>query len=93
MSVALAILAVAAGVLLPKALPAALPSSRASGNSRWRQLLELLPPAILGALTALTALGGRPGPALRLPVVLAVAAAVVLAGTWEVVRRRRRGRH
>jgi branched-subunit amino acid transport protein len=55
----LAIIAVAAGVLLPKALPAALPSERPLFG-RLRHWFDLLPPAILAALTTVTMLGGHP---------------------------------
>jgi branched-subunit amino acid transport protein len=74
--------AVAAGVLLPKAVPAALVARRASGGVE--RFLGLLPAALLGALAMSGTLGGGPGWRPRPAVVLAV----VAAGTIAAVTRR-----
>ena len=71
------IAAVAAGVLLPKAAPAALLGGRV--GARAGRFLGLLPAALLGGLTAVSVLGGGPGLRLRPAVLLAVSAAVAIA--------------
>jgi branched-subunit amino acid transport protein len=88
------IAAVAAGVLLPKAVPAALVGRRPGG--RVERFLSLLPAALLGGLAVSGALGGGPGLRPRPAVVLAVVAAAVItavtrrslmamAGGWAVL--------
>jgi branched-subunit amino acid transport protein len=67
--------AVAAGVILPKALPAAM-IGRVAGQ--WARFLDLLPAATLGALAVLTALGAHDGLHPRIHVVLAASIAVGL---------------
>lgn len=71
------IAAVAVGVLLPKAAPAALVAGRV--GPRAGRFLALLPAALLGGLTAVSVLGGGPGLHPRPAVLLAVAAAVAIA--------------
>ena len=53
------IAAVAAGVLLPKAAPAALVGGRV--DPRVARFLAMLPAALLGGLAVASALGGGPG--------------------------------
>ncbi|HXM55425.1 MAG TPA: AzlD domain-containing protein [Candidatus Dormibacteraeota bacterium] len=76
--------AVATGVLLPKALPAALMGGPV--GRRTERFLNLLPAALLGGLVAINALGGGSVAGLhpRLPVL----AAVVVAGALAAVTRR-----
>jgi branched-subunit amino acid transport protein len=68
---------VAAGVLLPKAVPAALVAGRVGDPAE--RFLKLLPAALLGGLTAVGVLGGGPGLHPRPAVLLAVVAAVAIA--------------
>jgi hypothetical protein len=82
---ALVIGATAAGVLLPKTVPALLTSGRPEGW--WAALLRVLPAATVGALAAVAALGPNSGGRFR-PAAAAVAAVVVGAA---LVARRVRG--
>jgi branched-subunit amino acid transport protein len=67
----------AAGVLLPKAVPAALVGAHV--GPRWERFLSLLPAATLGALVVLTVFQARHAASSWPPVVLAVVAATGLA--------------
>jgi branched-subunit amino acid transport protein len=69
--------AVAAGVVLPKALPAALVGGRV--GPRAERFLGMLPAALLGGLVAVSVLGGGPGLRPSPAVVAAVAVAVATA--------------
>jgi hypothetical protein len=80
----LVIAATAAGVLLPKVVPALLTSGRSEGW--WAAILRVLPAATVGALAAVAALGPSSGGRFR-PAAAAVAA-VAVAGVL-VVRRAR----
>ena len=76
--------AVAAGVLLPKALPAVLIGGTV--GRRTERFLTLLPAALLGGLVAVNALGG--GGAAGLHPRLSVIVAVVVAGALAALTRR-----
>jgi branched-subunit amino acid transport protein len=76
------IVAVAAGVLLAKAAPAALVGR--SVGVRAERVLAMLPAALLGGLATLGLLGGGPGWRPALP----VAIAMVVAGAVMAVTRR-----
>lgn len=69
--------AIAAGVLLPKALPAALVRSRL--DPRVERFLTLLPAALLAALTAIALLAGGRAAAPSWPAVIGVAAGAAVA--------------
>jgi branched-subunit amino acid transport protein len=90
---ALLIAAITAGVLLPKVVPAVIGVGDQLDHGRWHDFLELLPAAILAALTAVTALGSHPERGVRPVVLVAVIAAAAITvvyralGSW----RRRRG--
>jgi hypothetical protein len=88
---ALVTAAIAAGVLLPKALPALLASGRTDGW--WGVAVRLLPAATVGGLAALAGIGPGAGARVR-PEVAAVWAAA-LAGAlllrWVRARRERSG--
>jgi branched-subunit amino acid transport protein len=71
------IAAVAVGVLLPKAVPAAVSGGHV--GPRLERLLNLLPAALLGGLAVSEALGGGPGVRVRPAIAAAVLVAVVVA--------------
>lgn len=71
------IAAVVAGVLLPKALPAAIVGGSMVGA--WERFLRLLPAATLAALAALTTLKGDGGLVVRPQVLMAVGVAAAVA--------------
>jgi branched-subunit amino acid transport protein len=73
---------VAAGVVLPKAVPAAVLGARP--GRRGQRFLDLLPAALLGGLAMVSALGGQTWARLSPAVPLAVAAA---AATAALTRR------
>jgi branched-subunit amino acid transport protein len=76
------IVAVAAGVLLPKAAPAALMGRRV--GPRVERVLAMLPAALLGGLAVVSLLGSGPGWRPGLPVAVAM---VVAAAVMAVTRR------
>jgi hypothetical protein len=84
--------AIAAGVLLPKALPALLASGRTDGW--WGAAVRLLPAGTVGGLAALAGLG--PGTGARVRPEVAAASAAALAGALLLrslrARRERSGR-
>jgi branched-subunit amino acid transport protein len=71
------IAAVTAGVLLPKAVPAALAGRSVGG--RVERVLAMLPAALLGGLAVTSLLGAGPGwrPSLPVAIGMAVAAAIM----------------
>ena len=85
---ALVIAALAAGVLLPKAVgPLLAPAAGDQrGDGSWQRFLDLLPPVILGSLTAITATGSNPRHASPWTI-LAVIGVVVIA--TALMRRKR----
>jgi branched-subunit amino acid transport protein len=76
------IVAVAAGVLLPKAAPAALVGR--SVEPRVERVLAMLPAALLGGLAVVSLLGAGPAWRPSLPVAIGMAAA---AAIMAVTRR------
>jgi len=68
---------IAAGVLLPKILPAAVVGGRLNGRADL--LLRLLPAALLGGLVTMQVAGAVTAPRLRFQAVAAVATAAVMA--------------